>query len=86
MIAFIDQHVVLTICKFRFEAFFIPIKILCLFVRPSMLHTKKLTGMRNKETYMRLYTCICARTHIRKIHVYDMHMRSLFISELHCRR
>jgi len=32
MIAFIDRHDVLTICKFRFEAIFIPKKynVLCL--------------------------------------------------------
>ena len=50
---------VLTICKFHFEAFFIPIKIICL-VQPTMLHIKKLMGMHNKETY----TCVCVRIDI----------------------
>ena len=78
----IDLHDILTICKFCFEAFFIPIKIRS-FVWPTILHIKKLMGMRSKETCM----CVCACIDIR---VYAYYMRiihikpSLHISELDC--
>ena len=53
MITFIDRHDNLTVCKLHFEALFIPRHAL---VWPTMHFTKKLTGMRDKETYMPIYT------------------------------
>jgi len=60
MIAFIDWRNVLTICKFRFEAIFIPRKynVLCL------TNIKKLMRIHNKETCTRVYTRICAHIDI----------------------
>ena len=52
----------------------------------AKLHTKKLMGMNNKETYTRVYTRVCAygNTHLRKIRAYNTPMRSSHSSELHC--
>ena len=59
-----------------------------------MLHIKKLMGMHNKGTYMRVFTYAYTRidirvyayrhTRIRKIRAYNTRMRSSYISELHC--
>ena len=60
-----------------------------------MLHIKKLMGMHNKGTYMRVLTYVYTRidirvyvyrhTRIRKIRAYDTRMHSSDISELHCK-
>ena len=56
------RHNVLTICKFRFEAFSFPYMS---FVWPTMLHIKKLIGMHNKRTYTRVFTYAYRHTRIR---------------------
>ena len=55
MIAFIHRHVVLTICKFRFEAFFTPTKIISFLTNNAAY--EEAYGMHNRETH----TPICAR-------------------------
>ena len=71
MVAFIDRYEALTICKFRFEALFIPIKIRCLLF-DQQCSIEKLMRMHNKETYMCVYTHLCACIDIR---VYSKYMR-----------
>ena len=74
------MHVLTNLCKFRFEAFFIPIKIICL-VSTTTLHIKKLMEINNKETHTCLNMRVCARN---GICAYNTHMHSSDISELHC--
>ena len=81
MIAFTDRHDVLTICKFRFEAFSFPRNIM-FFVWLTMLHIKKLMGMHNKETYTRVYMRICVRIYSYMCaywHVYAKYTRMLCV-------